>query len=132
MVLVIISAPILATSNFAKSDLEPSVTASRCPGNAGEPHNYQQKRLPEIQNAKPSKHQPPQAKKNYQHTTYSLHWSSFLGLPYRILIIYLVKPKKGTTMETIGRFGAVWGFGIQGLARIVLGWLLPPPCISLY
>ena len=26
----------------------------------------------------------------------------FLGLPYRILIIYLVKPKKGTTMETIG------------------------------
>ena len=27
--------------------------------------------------------------------TYSLHCSSFLGLPYRILIIYLVKPKKG-------------------------------------
>ena len=26
--------------------------------------------------------------------TYSLHCSSFLGLPYRILIIYLVKPKK--------------------------------------
>ena len=36
--------------------------------------------------------------------TYSLHCSSFLGLLYRILIIYLVKPKKGTTMETIGRF----------------------------
>ena len=35
--------------------------------------------------------------------TYSLHCSSFLGLPYRILIVYLVKPKKGTTMETIGR-----------------------------
>ena len=35
--------------------------------------------------------------------TYSLHCSSFLGLPYRILIIYLVKPKKGTTMETIGK-----------------------------
>ena len=35
-------------------------------------------------------------------TTYSLHCSSFLGLPYRILIIYLVKPKKGTTMETTG------------------------------
>ena len=26
----------------------------------------------------------------------------FWGLPYRILIIYLVKPKKGTTMETMG------------------------------
>ena len=26
----------------------------------------------------------------------------FWGVPYRILIIYLVKPKKGTTMETIG------------------------------
>ena len=35
--------------------------------------------------------------------TYSLHCSSFLGLPYRILIIYLVKPKKGTTMETTGK-----------------------------
>ena len=34
--------------------------------------------------------------------TYSLQCSSFLGLPYRILLIYLVKPKKGTTMETIG------------------------------
>ena len=34
--------------------------------------------------------------------TYSLHCSSFLGLPYRILIVYLVKPKKGTTMETVG------------------------------
>ena len=39
---------------------------------------------------------------NPQYHTYSLHCSSFLGLPYRILIIYLVKPKKGTTMETIG------------------------------
>ena len=35
--------------------------------------------------------------------TYSLHCSSFLGLPYRILIIFLVKPKKGTAMETIGK-----------------------------
>ena len=35
--------------------------------------------------------------------TYSLHCSSFLGLPFRILNIELVKPKKGTTMETIGR-----------------------------
>ena len=25
------------------------------------------------------------------------------GLPYRILIIYLVKPEKGTTMETLGK-----------------------------
>ena len=33
---------------------------------------------------------------------YSLHCSSFLGLPFRILNIDLVKPKKGTTMETIG------------------------------
>ena len=29
-----------------------------------------------------------------QASTCSLHCSSFLGLPYRILIIYLVKPKK--------------------------------------
>ena len=36
-------------------------------------------------------------------STYSLHCSSLLGLPCRSLIIYLVKPKKGTTMETIGR-----------------------------
>ena len=35
-------------------------------------------------------------------TTYSLHCSSFLGLPYRILNIILVKPKKGTTIETLG------------------------------
>ena len=40
--------------------------------------------------------------------TYSLHCSSFLGLPYRILIKYLVKPKKGTTMETIGRPPGFW------------------------
>ena len=38
--------------------------------------------------------------------TCSLRCSSFLGLPYRILIIYLVKPEKGTTMETIGRADA--------------------------
>ena len=37
--------------------------------------------------------------------TYSLHCSSFLGLPFRILNIELVKPKKGTTMETIGNAG---------------------------
>ena len=33
--------------------------------------------------------------------TYSLHCSSFLGLAFRILNIDLVKPKNGTTMETI-------------------------------
>ena len=37
--------------------------------------------------------------------TYSLHCSSFLELPVRILNRKLVKPKKGTTMETIGRVG---------------------------
>ena len=31
-------------------------------------------------------------------TTFSLHGSSFLGLPFRILNIELVKPKKGTTI----------------------------------
>ena len=36
--------------------------------------------------------------------TYSLHCSSFSGLPFRILNIELVKPKKGTTMETIGSY----------------------------
>ena len=35
--------------------------------------------------------------------TYSLHCSSFLGLPFRILNIDLVKAKKGTTMETMYR-----------------------------
>ena len=35
-------------------------------------------------------------------STYSLHWSSFWALPHRILVMYLVKTKKGTTMETIG------------------------------
>ena len=33
----------------------------------------------------------------------SLHCSSFLGLPYRILTIKLARSKKGTTMETTGR-----------------------------
>ena len=41
---------------------------------------------------------------NVSTITYSLHCSSFLGLPVRILNIDLVKPKKGTTMETIGNF----------------------------
>ena len=34
--------------------------------------------------------------------TYSLHCSSFLGLPYRILSLELVKPQKGATVETVG------------------------------
>ena len=51
------------------------------------------------------------------HTTYSLHCSSFLGLPLRILNIDLAKPKKGTTMETTGQnevegFGGVWGSSV--------------------
>ena len=41
----------------------------------------------------------------YQYSTYGLHCSSFSGLPYRILTIYLAKSKKGTTMETIGPIG---------------------------
>ena len=40
-------------------------------------------------------------------TTCSLHCSSFFGLPFGILNIELVKPKKGTTMETIGTTIAV-------------------------
>ena len=35
--------------------------------------------------------------------TSRLHCRSFLGLPQRILNVDSVKPKKGTTMETIGR-----------------------------
>ena len=35
--------------------------------------------------------------------TYSLHCTSFLGLPFGILNIELVKPQKGTTMETRGK-----------------------------
>ena len=51
--------------------------------------------------------------------TCSLHCSSFLGVPYRILIMYLVKPKKGTTMETIGRVTFTVPYrivaGVQGI-----------------
>ena len=43
--------------------------------------------------------------------TYSLHGSSSLGLPFEILKIDLVKPKKGSTMETRGKLS----FGLQGL-----------------
>ena len=52
-------------------------------------------------------------------STYSLHCSSFLGPPLRIRIlnIELVKPKKATTMETIGRsILRVWR--VQELGRI--------------
>ena len=50
--------------------------------------------------------------------TYSPHCGSFLGLPFRILNIELLNQKKGTTMETIGRFQGVQGFrglGFRGL-----------------
>ena len=46
--------------------------------------------------------------------TYSLHCSSFLGLPVRILNIELVKPKKGTTLETIDRVQRL-SFNVLGL-----------------
>ena len=36
------------------------------------------------------------------YSTYGLHCSSLLGLPFRILNIDLAKPTKGTTMETTG------------------------------
>ena len=49
-------------------------------------------------------------------STYSLHCSSFFGgLPFRILTIKLVKPKKGTTMETIGRSVESWRRGSMGV-----------------
>ena len=48
-------------------------------------------------------------------STYSLHCSSFWGLPFRILNIDLVKPKKGTTMETIGRVWCLGSFRVWGL-----------------
>ena len=35
--------------------------------------------------------------------TYSLHCSSFWGLPFRLLNTKMVKPQKGTTMETVGK-----------------------------
>ena len=37
-----------------------------------------------------------------QEITYSLYCSSFLGLPCSILNMNMVKPEKGTTVETIG------------------------------
>ena len=37
-------------------------------------------------------------------SSYSLHCSSFLGLPFTFLNIELVKPKEGTTMETVGNY----------------------------
>ena len=49
----------------------------------------------------------------------------FLGLPYRILLIYLVKPKQGTTMETIGRGLNTnpilfWGVPLKGSIRVTI------------
>ena len=43
-------------------------------------------------------------------STYSLHCSSSLGLPFRILYTKLVKPKNGTRMETIGSTSACLRF----------------------
>ena len=51
---------------------------------------------------KPSDCGDPEPWMPHSEPTYSLHCSSFLGLPFRILLIYLVKPKKELTMETIG------------------------------
>ena len=39
------------------------------------------------------------------HLTYSLHCNSFLGLLYRILNIYLVKPKKELQWRLQGTYG---------------------------
>ena len=47
-------------------------------------------------------------KHSQKETTYSLHCSSFLGLSFWILNTKLVKPKKGTAMETIGRSHSVF------------------------
>ena len=50
----------------------------------------------------------------------------FWGYLIKFLIIYLVKPAKGTTMETIGRFKVSgfgsWGSGARVLTRFV-EWL---------
>ena len=59
--------------------------------------------------------------------TCSLHCSSFLGLPFKILNTKLVKPKKGTTMETIGMvyFSLMGNAGFRSsevrLCRVELG-----------
>ena len=37
----------------------------------------------------------------------------FWGLPFRILNVELVKPKKGTTMETIGMAVTAYGFVLR-------------------
>ena len=63
--------------------------------------------------------------------TYSLHCSSFLGLPFRILNIELVKPRKGTTMETISRFRGCFGFRVQGHGKEGFGWVLLWVCEEL-
>ena len=47
-------------------------------------------------------HETPGLSPTPQTSSYSLHCSSFLGLPFGILNINMVKPKKGTIMETIG------------------------------
>ena len=47
-------------------------------------------------------------------STYGLHCSSFLGLPSKILIIYLVKPKKEPQWRLQVGF-SVSGSGLKGL-----------------
>ena len=47
--------------------------------------------------------------------TCSLHCSSFLGLPYRILVIYLVEPKKELTQ--------LQGFRVLDLGFRAFVWL---------
>ena len=57
--------------------------------------------------------------------TYSLHCSSFVGPPFRILNVELVKPKQGTTMETIGSLPV---YGIAAFLRSVLKLEQGGPC----
>ena len=53
--------------------------------------------------------------------TSSLHSSSFVGLLLRFLNITLVEPKKGTTMESVGRV-------LIELGVHLVVWVLPSCC----
>ena len=53
--------------------------------------------------------------------TCSLHCSSVLGLPVRILYVELVKPQNGTTMETIGSVDDL-GLRTRGSGWRVRSW----------
>ena len=61
--------------------------------------------------------------------TYSLHCSSFLGLPFGILNIKMVKPKKGTTMETLGRTLQLFEIRIQNPNNKDPGFPKPAPAL---